>query len=210
MSEEFILEAESRELIGKKVSRLRRDGIVPAVIYGLNDPEHIQLNALKTRLTLRDADDNALLKLKLNGKSRTVMARAVQRHATRGDLLHIDFYEVDMDSTLTTEVTLELIGESDLEIQGIGAVRLVLNSIEIEAKPSDLISVMEIDRALIKTPSDSLLVEQLNAPAGITILTSPDVVVATFATKRGGADEDEGLEEASEDSLEVSAAEDVE
>lgn len=210
MSEEIILEAESRELIGKKVNKLRREGIVPAVIYGLSDPEHIQLDALKTRLTLRDADDNALLNLQLNGKSRTVMARAVQRHLTRGDLIHIDFYEVDMDSTLTTEVSLELIGESDLEAQGIGMVRLVLNSIEIEAKPSDLISLMEIDRALIKTPSDSLLVEQLEAPAGITILTSPDVVVATFATNRGEAEEDEELDEVSEDSLEVSAAEDVE
>ena len=100
MSDKFVLDAESRDVVGKKVKQLRRDGLVPAVIYGLGEPENVQLNALKATLALRDASSTEIFTLNLGGKQRRVIARDVQRHVVRRDLIHVDFQEVDENSTI--------------------------------------------------------------------------------------------------------------
>lgn len=205
MSKEFMLEAETRTVSGKKVKQLRRDGLIPAVIYGLGEPESVQVNALATMLTLRDAGDNDILTLDLNGKKRKVLAREVQRHVYRTDLLHVDFLEIDADSTIRTEVTVVIVGTSIPEQKAMGTTVQVLNTIEIEALSGALISEIELNAELMDKPSRNLTVADLVAPEGVTILTAPDVTIALFAANRGEQeDEDEGGE------LESSAAEDVE
>ncbi|MFT5196698.1 MAG: large subunit ribosomal protein L25, partial [Candidatus Promineifilaceae bacterium] len=99
MSKEFILDAEIRTVSGKKVKQLRRVGLLPAVIYGLGTPENIQVKALQTQLALRDSAGNEIFTLNLNGTTRRVLAREVQKHAYRTDLVHIDFLEIDATST---------------------------------------------------------------------------------------------------------------
>ncbi len=184
MSEKIILEAESRDISGKKVKQLRREGIIPAVIYGLNEPESIQVNALKTQLTLRDSGENDILTLQLNGKERQVLAREVQRHVYRPDLLHVDFLEVDADSVVRGTVEIVLIGKSIPEQQGLGSTLQVVSTIEIEAKSSQLVSSIEANAELIDKPSRNLTVGDIVAPEGVTILTTPDLTIARFAVNR--------------------------
>lgn len=184
MSEKIILEAESRDVSGKKVKQLRRDGIIPAVIYGISDPESIQVNALKTQLTLRDAGENDILTLQLNGKERKVLAREVQRHVYRPDLLHVDFLEVDADSIVRGTVEIVLIGKSIPEQEGLGTTVQVVSTIEIEAKSSQLVSTIEANAELIDKPSRNLTVGDIEVPEGVTILTTPDLTIARFAVNR--------------------------
>ena len=88
MAKEFVIEAKPRSVVGKKVKQLRRQGIIPAVIYGQSDPINIEVDHLATQLTLRDADDNSIFVIKIDGDERSVIARDVQRHVIRGDLIH--------------------------------------------------------------------------------------------------------------------------
>lgn len=197
MSKEFVLDAETRTVSGKKVKQLRREGIVPAVIYGLGEPESIQVNALATMLTLRDAGDNEILTLNLNGKKRQVLAREVQKHVYRSDLLHVDFLEIDAQSTVRTEVSVVIVGQSIPEQQALGTTLQVLNTIEIEALSGALISEIEANAEIMDKPSRNLTVGDIVPPEGVTILTSPDVTVARFAAARGAEveeEEDEGGE----------------
>lgn len=184
MTKDFTLVAESRTVTGKKVKTLRKNGQVPGVIYGQGEPKHIQLDSLKTRLILRDADNNALFKLTLDGATHTVMARDVQRHVLRGDLIHIDFYEVSDDTLVKTLVSIVVIGRSVPEMQGLGTTTQILNQIEIEAKPADLVSEIQVNAEKLETASQVLTVGDIEAPAGVTITTSTEVPVAKFTPKR--------------------------
>jgi len=205
MSKVFELEAETRTVSGKKVKQLRRNGLVPAVIYGLNDkPENVQVNALATQLTLRDAGDNEILTLNLNGKKRRVLAREVQKHVFRSDLIHVDFLEIDATSTIRTEVSIIIVGVSIPEQQAIGTTVQVLSTLEIEASPDALISEIEANAEIIDSPGRTLNVGDIVAPEGVTILTSPDVTVARFFANHVETDDDEELEEGGE--LDSSAA----
>ena len=110
MSEQFMIDAQPRAVVGKKVKQLRREGIIPAVIYGQDSVTNIQVNDLEVRRVLRKAGSNDLINVNVDGAQRTTLVREVQKHAVRGDLLHIDFLEVNMRETLTTEVALMMTG----------------------------------------------------------------------------------------------------
>ena len=202
MSEKIILEAETREISGKKVKQLRREGLVPAVIYGLGEPESIQVNALKTMLTLRDSGENDILTLNLNGKERRVLAREVQRHVYRPDLLHVDFLEIDADSVVRGSVEIVLEGKSIPEQNGLGTTLQVISTIDIEAKSGALISTIVANAEIIDKPSRNLLVSDIVVPEGVTILSPSDLTIARFAVNRKVeevVEEDPNVVEVSED-----------
>lgn len=208
MSDRVHLEAEPRTLIGKRVKKLRQQGWVPAVIYGQRDTYHIQVENLALRRALREAGMTQLIDIDVNidDGRRTVLAREIQTHVTRGDVLHVDFYEVDMKQTIVSEAALISTGQSQPEEDGLGATVLVVHAIEIECLPDNLISEVEVDLTQIETPDDVILVKDLPIPAGVTVLTDPETTVAKFEYTR--------LEEEEEEEEEVSFlepdAEDVE
>lgn len=187
--------AEVRTVIGKQVRQLRRAGLIPAVLYGPHDPIHLQLNSLQTTLILRDADSNAVIDLDINGTVYSALVRDLQRHATRRDILHIDFLEVNLNVVVEAEVHLVLRGELPFEERLSGTAVQLLQHVQIEAKPDDLVSELVVDISLLKTPEDVLMVSDLVAPEGVTILTEGDIAVAKFefdraAVSSGEADAD--------------------
>lgn len=208
MSEERLtLAAEPRTVVGKKVKRLRRDNIVPAVIYGQQEPMNIQIERGHLRRVLRQAGTSQLVDINVEGNKEllTVLAREIQQHKTRGDVLHVDFFEVDMQSTITTEATLMLVGESPEALLSMGSVVLASQSIEIECLPADLISEVEVDVTGIESPDDVIYVSDLSLPKSITVLTDPETVAARFQYAQLEEEEEEAeeLEEVSVDDVEV-------
>ena len=206
MSDRYTIAAEPRVVVGKKVKQLRREGWVPAVIYGQQEPVNVQIEEHALFLTLRDAGTTTLIDVEIEGKNRTVLAREIQQHLTRGDLIHVDFMEVDMAATITSEAVLVMVGESKAAEEGLGAVALTLQSVDIECLPENLVSEIEVDISQIASTSDLLHVGDLVAPEGVTILTDPDTVMARFAFETLIEEEEE------EEELEVGEglAEDVE
>lgn len=206
MSERIVIEAEPREVIGKQTSKLRRDGWIPGVIYGRKTQESVQMEQKALRRALRTVGTTHLAELSLNGKTHTVLVREIQQHATRGDIVHVDFLEVDMKVKLRATAEVVGTGEAPPEVDGLGVVTIQNRSVEIECLPDDLVSEIEFDMALIATPDDLVYVKDLVVPKGVEILDDPDTVIARFeyATLEEEEEEEEGLIE------EESSAEDVE
>lgn len=192
MAERMIIEAEPRQVVGKQVNQLRRDGWIPGVVYG-KDVLHVQMEMKALRRALRVVGTTQLADLDINGKKRTVLVRDIQQHVTRGDLLHVDFMEVDMKTTLRAQVELVPVGESPLVEEGVGIITFVTRSVEIECLPDDLVSEIEVDLSQIQTAEDVIHVRDLTVPEGVTILDDPDTAVARFEYE--SLEEEEEVEE---------------
>ncbi len=207
MSEDRLaIDAESRTVVGKKVKQLRRKGLVPAVIYGINDPITIQMDKILLRRVLRRAGTTNLIDISVDEGIRTVLARDIQQHLTRGDIIHVDFQEVDLKVKITAEASLILVGRSKMMEDALGSDVLSLNSVEIEALPDDLIAEIEVDVSQLESADESIYVSDLSVPAGVTILTDPETAVARFEYARlEEEEEEEELEgfEATADSVEI-------
>jgi large subunit ribosomal protein L25 len=180
MTDRIVIEAEPREVTGKQVNQLRRNGWIPGVIYGGSDPLSIQMEQKALRRALRTVGTTHLAELKVENRTKTVLVRDIQQHLTRGDILHVDFFEVDMASTIRSEAELIAVGEAPPEADGLGVVTLMLRQVEIECLPDNLISQIEIDMETFKTPDDLIHVRDIVVPDGVTILTDPDTIVARF------------------------------
>lgn len=209
MSEErYTVEAQSRTIVGKKVKQLRREGWTPAVIYSSKqEPMNIQLETRPLYKVLRRASTSHLIDVHVDGSKHTVLAREIQQHLTRGDLIHVDFLEVDMKATITSEAELVGVGESAPEVDGLGVVTMALRSVAIECLPDNLVSQIEVDLSKIQTPDDVISVADLTPPPGVIILADLETIVASFSYERA-AIEEEGEEEMEEfapmaDSVEV-------
>ena len=197
MSDRISIVAEPRSVIGKKVKQLRKDGWIPAVIYGQKPPIHVKLENGLLRRALRVAGTSQLVDLVVGGKKVTVLTREIQQHATRGDLIHVDFYEVDMKGTVTSEAELVAINEALPTAEGMGVGTLALRALEIECAPDDLVSEIEVDLSLIETIDGVIYVKDLTMPKGVTALTDEETVVARFETislEPEEGEEEEGFE----------------
>lgn len=195
IEERLAIVAEPREITGKKVKQLRRVGITPAVIYGASDSINVQLEAHTLRRVLRKSGGSNLIDVQIGEETRTVLARDIQQHVTRGDLIHVDFLEVDLKIAITSEAELIPVGESEATEEGTGTVTFAIRTIAIEALPEDLVSEIEVDISLIVTTDDVITVADLVAPKGVTILAEPEEAVASFSFDRAELDEDEEDEE---------------
>lgn len=183
-NERLVVEAQPRSVTGKKVKQLRRDGIIPAVIYGQGEPEHIQVENGPLRRVLRVAGTTQLIDVQVGKSKKTVLTREIQQHVTRGDLIHVDFLEVDMKGTVTSDAGLVPVGVAGPQAEGLGIATLTAQTVQIEAAPDDLVSEIEIDMTLITKADSVIFVRDLIAPEGITILADPDTVLARFEVAR--------------------------
>ncbi|MCA9978139.1 MAG: 50S ribosomal protein L25 [Anaerolineales bacterium] len=189
MTDRVTIAAEPRAQLRKQTKKLRRDGYVPGVVYGQREALHVQMSANELRRALRKVGTTHLADLDVAGDLRTVLVREIQQHPTRGDLIHIDFYEVNMLEKLTAEVELVATGEATPTKEGLGVPVLVLRSVEIECRPDALISELLVDFSLIQTPDDVIYVKDLVAPVGVEILTDPEIVVTNFQYAQTGEEE---------------------
>lgn len=206
MAERVTFDAEQRTVLGKKSSQLRRAGIIPAVVYGQSEPLHIQVDGIPLRRALRQAGSNELIDIKVNGKKITVLAREIQQHPTRGDVLHVDFFEVNMRETIIAEIPLVMVGEPTDDLISLGQITQILHSVEVECLPGDLISEIQFDISHLDSPDDIIFVHNLELPEALTLITDPETTVTSFDYFR----EEEEEEEAEEDLLFATAADEVE
>lgn len=182
MSDQIKIEASPRTVVGKKVKQLRRNGIVPAVIYGVSDPVSIQIEEVILRRALRTAGTTNVINIQVADGSHMVLVREIQRHLTRGDLVHIDFLEVDMNVAVSAMAEIILFNHdaSAPVKEGLGILVQDLRSVEIEAKPDALVESISIDAVMIEKSNDVIHVSDLVAPEGVVITDDPELVIARF------------------------------
>jgi len=179
VAEQFSLDAQPRDLTGKKVGRLRRDGLVPVVVYGAKiEPVNLQIPYRALQLALAHAGGTNLINLNVEGgNNQQVLARSVQRDVIKGSILHVDFLAVDASTKISTVVQIHLNGEAPAVKAGLGVLLNGIQSIEIEALPADLIGRVDVDLSALKEVNDSIHVRDLNLGDKVTILTDPDDMV---------------------------------
>lgn len=200
---ELILQTESREVLGKNVKRLRREDIVPGNLYGRGQESRaIQAPLAEIRRVFSAVDRNAVVSMSIDGASDTipVVLRDIQRHPVSRSLLHLDFYQVDLTRPIHSEARLVLIGESEAVSMG-GTVVQSLEAIMLEALPTEMPSVLEVDITVLEDFGHSVLVRDLTLPAGVTALTDDAVAVATALAPRVTEEEEEAEELAAEEAL---------
>lgn len=205
MTDRIVIEAEPREITGKQVSQLRREGWIPGIIYGRKSPQSVQMEQKALRRALRVAGTTHLVDINVEGKPRTVLVREIQQHATRGDIVHVDFMEVDMAIKLRAVAELVAVGESQPEAEGLGTVTLILREVDIECLPDDLVATIDVDLTAIKTPDDVIHVSDLTIPKGVEVLSDPDTVVTSFEYTAAEEELEEGEEEEGAEEVEVIA-----
>lgn len=202
MSDNISIVAQPRTVSGKKVKQLRREGVIPAVIYGQQEPVSIQLEQKALRRALRHAGSSTLIDINLGSETRTVLVRDIQQHVTRGDVLHVDFMEVNMREKLTAEAELVPVGEAPVLGTGLGTLMFPIRVVEIECRPGDLVSEIEFDISGMDSLDSVIYMRDVNAPKGIEILSDPDAVVARVETLAAEVEKEE-VEELAPDAVEV-------
>lgn len=219
MADHYTLEAQPRALVGKKVSQLRAQSIVPVVVYGPGmggdtEPLALQVPYRPLELVLMKAGRTGLIDMLVESRTITVLAREVQRNVLRGSILHVDFFAPDLNVTTTAEIRIHLEGESPVVETGAGMLSTGINTITIEALPSKLVDVARVDISVLKNIGDAIHVRDLDLGPDIAILNDTDDLIVRVAPSaairaeeeeeetggaaepevihRGKADEDEG------------------
>lgn len=177
--ETLVLNADRRSISGKHVGRLRREGLLPAVVYGPgSEPVAIQLNAREAGRTIRKIEGTQLVDLVVDGQTRKVLVHELQRDSIRGDYLHVDFYAPDMSRPFRVAIPIHLTGASFAVTSLSGVLVRGITDLVIECLPGDLIPSISMNLEPLKEIGQALYVRDLQAPANIKVLSDPDDMVA--------------------------------
>jgi large subunit ribosomal protein L25 len=194
------LEAKTRQVVGKKVKRLRNDGWIPAVLFGAKQASTpVQVDERELDRALGEAGSTALIDLQLGSEQEPhlVLVRDIQRDVLTSRLQHVDFYQVQLDKMVKTQPALNLVGEgAAVETRGAILVQ-ILSHVEVECLPTDLIDSIDVDVSSLETLDDSITIGDLPVPSGVTILADPgDIVVSVVVPRAAFLEEEEAEAEA--------------
>jgi len=200
-----VVSAEPREVIGKKVSNLRRDGVLPAVVYGAQkESQNIQLDAREFDVLMRHATRNTLVDLKIGkAKATPVLLQHIHEHPVKRNPMHVDFLVVSMTEAITVDVPVNYTGDSSAADKLGGTLLHLREHVSISALPTELPSAIDLDITPLDSFEAVLHVSDLIVPAGVTVLTDPEEPLARVQPPRVEEEilpeaEAEGLEEAAE------------
>ena len=180
--EKYVLEAKKREVIGKQVKALRREGLLPAVIYGSDiEPMPLTLNTNEVRQILGVIGANTLVTIKIGKEEHLALVRDLQREVITRNLLHIDFQAVSMEETITTTVPVLVVGESPA-VKELNALLVTsMDFLQIEAKAKDLPDTIQVDINDLVEIGDNIRVKDLVISGDVTILEDPELTVIVVA-----------------------------
>ncbi len=179
------LEVSKREITGKKVRFLRRQGIVPANIYGHGiDSTSINVDAKSLKYLLAHAGKTDLISLKIGDSKNPVrvLVREVQRNPINDDLFHVDFYEVKATEKIKVDVPLVFVGEAPVlkKVKNSSMLRLI-DFLHIEALPDDLPHSLEVDVSHLEELDQTIHIKDIPLGRGITLLSDPEQMVVKTA-----------------------------
>jgi len=180
--EKALIQAEKRPVVGKQVRALRRDGKLPAVIYGYGiNPISIVLDARSASKTLARATSSSLVTIELDGKQYPTLVREKQLDFIRNELIHVDFLAVSMTEKITASVGIQLEGAAPAVKDFNAIIVNNLTELEVECLPSDLPERFVVDISGLAEIGDGVYVKDVIAPANVEILSDPEemIVVAT-------------------------------
>ncbi len=173
-----VLKVTPRKVLGKKVKQLRKEGILPANIYGKEvKSQAVELPKKEFEKAFKEVGETGLLDLQVGGKITPVLIHNVQTDY-HNNPLHADFFAVNLKEKVKTMVPLELTGEPKAVTDKLGLLMQIMSEVEVEALPEDLPEKIEIDVAFLAAVDEQITIADIKANAGVAILTDPAQVIA--------------------------------
>lgn len=182
MAERTTVVAEPRTVLGKHVAKLRREGILPANVYGRGvDSLALQLDAREFTRVLRTGAARGMFELNISGEAapRFVILRALMRKGGTGDPIHADFLQVDLTRPIQTIVPIRLSGESPAVRDLAGLLVHTLEQVTVRCLPLGIPDALEGDLAVLTGFGTAITVADLSPIEGVEVVTDPALVVAT-------------------------------
>ncbi len=192
------LKVDNREVLGKKVRFLRRQGITPVHLFGHGIKSvALQCDTDMLKRVLAEAGRTRIINMKIESEKRprTVMAREVQKETRTSELMHVDFYQVKMAEEIKVEVPVVLVGESPALKFKENTLAHELNTITVECLPAKIPAHVELDISSLTEPEQALRVEDIELDKDIIILNDPELVVARISSRPVEKIEEEVIEE---------------
>ncbi|MBX5444738.1 50S ribosomal protein L25 [Sphaerobacter sp.] len=175
------LQAQQRAVLGKKVRQLRRQGLLPGVVYGpaVEVPRPVAVDGKEFDRLYRHVGATTLVDLQVDGTTHTVFIRGVDRDSLGKELLHVDFYAPNLNEPTVVSVAINVVGELPASVDGV--LTYGRQDVEIRALPENIPSQIEVDISGLDDEHRSIHVSDLQVPPGCEILTPGDEVVVQVA-----------------------------
>jgi len=180
------LKVANREILGKKVKHLRRQGITPVHVFGHGIQSlALQCDTKELERVLSQAGQTKLINLKLakEKKRRTVVVREFDRDWRRGELVHVDFYQVKMEEKIRLEVPVVLVGESPALESKANMLDHELGTLTVECLPARIPSRIEVDVSSLAELDQTIRVKDVSLDKDIAVLNNPDLVVVKISLR---------------------------
>jgi large subunit ribosomal protein L25 len=176
------LTAKTREVLGRSVKSLRKEGLIPAELYGHGfSNRHLSVSAKEFSKVYKEAGESVIINIALGEEKLPVLINDVSFDPVAKAPIHIDFYQVKMDEKITTAIPLDFIGISMAVKEKKGVLVKAMQEIEVEALPADLPSKIEVDISVINEIGESIHIKDLKAIKGVEFLVDGETVVATVS-----------------------------
>lgn len=170
----------------KSPKELRREGLIPAVVYGKKEQStSVCVDAKEFKKLLRSIGETTVFDLQITGgKTYHVLVRDRMFDSLSGDILHVDFYAVSLDEAIETAIELEYTGEAPA-VKELGATLVKnLDEIDVKALPNDLPSSLVVEVSSLKTFEDVIHIKDLAISDKVTILSDPETIIASVSRPR--------------------------
>lgn len=190
--EQTPLVAQKRTVLGRKVKTLRKQGLLPAHVFGHKIPTiHVQVKTTDFQKVFGKVGETGIIDLQVDGlpaeakalagQKHPVLVRSVQIHPVTDQPLHIDFYQVNLTEKVKVNVPLEITGEAPAEQKKIGLLLTPVAELEVEALPSDIPENIPVDVSKLANIGDEIRVKDLAVDrAKIELKSDPELVIASI------------------------------
>ena len=176
MGEKITLTVTPRDVRGKKVAKLRKEGLVPGVVYGQGfEPIPVQVESVVLEKTYREAGKHHPVHLSIDGKKKIAMVKDVEHEPVKRALRHVSFHAVKANEPVIAEVPIHLVGEGESEAEKAGLIVLqALDKIEVKALPMDLPDAVEISIVELKEAGERVTLADAKLPEGVEFVEHDD------------------------------------
>jgi large subunit ribosomal protein L25 len=199
MSETIELTVQPRTVIGKDSKKLRRQGLLPGVLYGYSiEPQAVQIDGRTFQRVYHRAGNIHLVDIRVGetGAPTRAFINVVQRDPITHALIHVDFMAVNLRLETTTNVPIVLTGQAPAVRDRVGILIQNIDTVAIKVLPTDVPESLSVDVSDMTEVGSTILIKELQVPAGVTVLTDPEEVVARISAIAITEEETEAAEAA--------------
>jgi large subunit ribosomal protein L25 len=178
------VDVEPRKIIGKKVKKLRTEGILPANLFGKDlKSQSLQVQEKDFKRLFKLSGETGVVEVKLKSQTHPALIHNVQKDPVTGKTIHVDFHKVNLKEKITAHVPIKLIGEAPAEKSGMGLILQTINELEIESLPGDIPSEIEVDISKLEEVGQNIHVEDLKIDRDkVEVNNEPGDVVVSVQT----------------------------